>query len=82
MESDHATESEQSGHEMLKKKTRNHQNIVKIFFGHEKKNPTKWYEQPPPATSTRRQNLLVKLPGLRGPSAALRDIASLIQVQN
>ncbi|KAK4880945.1 hypothetical protein RN001_004264 [Aquatica leii] len=45
------------------------------------KNNCTWLKQPPPAPSrTKRHNLVVSLPGLRGPLKKLGEIASPVQV--
>ncbi|KAK4873459.1 hypothetical protein RN001_015488 [Aquatica leii] len=83
-ESEHDTESEQPGNEELEKENtelRENLRTQDFFYEPEKKNPTTWSKQPPPAHSrTRRHNLVVSLPGLRGPSKKLGKIASPVQV--
>ncbi|KAK4887599.1 hypothetical protein RN001_003870 [Aquatica leii] len=85
-ESEHDTESDQSGNKELEKENtelREHLRTQHFFYGREKKNPTTWSKQPPPAhTRTRRHNLVVSLPGLRGPSKKLSEIARPVQVSD
>ncbi|KAK4883392.1 hypothetical protein RN001_006711 [Aquatica leii] len=77
-ESEHDTESEQSGNEELEKEnTELRENLRTLDFFYERvnKNPTTLSKQPPPAHSTtRRHNLMVS------PSKKLGEIASSVQV--